>query len=88
MAQVIDTLVNFLFVFIASFIFFKVIEMLIGNRVSAEVELGGLDVPEMGLSGYPEFTLSHFSPPSDSVGDGGMGGRSALTTKDSRAAKV
>jgi hypothetical protein len=25
------------------------------NRVSAEVELNGLDVPEMGVPGYPEF---------------------------------
>ena len=26
-----------------------------GNRVSAEVEIAGLDVPEMGVPGYPEF---------------------------------
>ncbi len=31
-----------------------------GNRVSVEVELNGLDVPELGVSGYPEF-LSSFS---------------------------
>lgn len=31
-----------------------------GNRVSTEVELNGLDVPELGVSGYPEF-LSSFS---------------------------
>ncbi len=28
-----------------------------GNRVSAETEIGGLDVPEMGVPGYPEFVL-------------------------------
>src|SRR3954464_339558 len=28
---------------------------LVGNRVSAEVEIGGLDLPEMGAEGYPEF---------------------------------
>jgi hypothetical protein len=28
-----------------------------GNRVSAEVELAGLDVPEMGVPGYPDFVL-------------------------------
>lgn len=27
------------------------------NRVSAEVEMGGLDVPEMGVPGYPDFVL-------------------------------
>src|SRR5262249_40924744 len=26
-----------------------------GNRVAAEVEIAGLDVPEMGVPGYPEF---------------------------------
>src|SRR5262249_58105357 len=26
-----------------------------GNRVAAEAEIAGLDVPEMGVPGYPEF---------------------------------
>ena len=26
-----------------------------GNRVSPEVEVAGLDIPEMGAPGYPEF---------------------------------
>jgi Amt family ammonium transporter len=34
---------------------FWAIGKLVGNRVSAEVELAGLDVPEMGAAGYPEF---------------------------------
>ena len=35
-----------------------------GNRVSAETETGGLDVPEMGVPGYPEFVLhSDVNPP-------------------------
>jgi Amt family ammonium transporter len=34
---------------------FWVIGKLVGNRVSAEVEIAGLDVPEMGVPGYPEF---------------------------------
>jgi len=38
---------------------FVVIGKLFGsNRVSAEVEIAGLDVPEMGLPGYPEFVPS------------------------------
>jgi len=36
-------------------IFFKVLDILVGNRVSAEVELEGLDVPEMGVPGYAEI---------------------------------
>jgi ammonium transporter, Amt family len=36
---------------------FRLIGQLIGgNRVSPEVELTGLDVPELGAPGYPEFT--------------------------------
>lgn len=54
-AQVIDVIVNFAFVFVASFIFFKVIDILVGNRVSAEVEHEGLDVPEMGIPGYSGY---------------------------------
>ncbi|HTW94117.1 MAG TPA: ammonium transporter [Tepidisphaeraceae bacterium] len=35
---------------------FKLIGMIVGsNRVSPEVELAGLDIPEMGAPGYPEF---------------------------------
>jgi Amt family ammonium transporter len=34
---------------------FYVIGKLVGNRVSAEVEIAGLDIPEMGIPGYPEF---------------------------------
>jgi Amt family ammonium transporter len=31
---------------------YKVVEAICGNRVSAEVEIEGLDVPEMGAVGY------------------------------------
>lgn len=31
-----------------------------GNRVSAEIEVAGLDIPEMGAPGYPEF-ITHVS---------------------------
>src|SRR4051812_17366923 len=34
---------------------FVLIGKLVGNRVSPEVEIAGLDVPEMGVPGYPEF---------------------------------
>jgi Amt family ammonium transporter len=35
--------------------FWAVGKLFAGNRVSAEVEIAGLDVPEMGVPGYPEF---------------------------------
>src|SRR5262249_47611340 len=34
---------------------FCLVGKLVGNRVSPEVEVAGLDVPEMGVPGYPEF---------------------------------
>jgi len=40
-----------------------VIEVLIGQRVSAEDELEGLDIPEMGALCYPEFVLKRESVP-------------------------
>ena len=40
------------------YIFFKVCDAVLGNRVSPETELAGLDIPEMGLLGYPDFVLS------------------------------
>ena len=37
----------------ASILFFKLVGATIGNRVPAEVEIEGLDMPEMGVLGYP-----------------------------------
>jgi hypothetical protein len=36
-------------------VFYAVGKVLGSNRVAAEVEIAGLDVPEMGVPGYPEF---------------------------------
>jgi hypothetical protein len=49
-------------VFTAFFVFFKVVDVLIGNRVSAEVEIEGLDIPEMGALAYPDFVLGPGTP--------------------------
>jgi Amt family ammonium transporter len=45
------------FVFTASFVSNLVIDKIVGQRVSAKAELEGLDLPEMGQLGYPEFAL-------------------------------
>ena len=55
MAQIIGTLTNVVFIFVAAWVFFKVMDTVMGMRVSPEVELEGLDVPEMGAHGYPEI---------------------------------
>ena len=54
-AQIIGPLANFGFIFGASWLFFKAMDVVMGMRVSPEVELEGLDVPEMGTHGYPEI---------------------------------
>jgi Amt family ammonium transporter len=48
-------------VVVGGIIFFVIGKVLGSNRVAAEVEIAGLDVPEMGLPGYPEF-ITHKSP--------------------------
>jgi len=58
LAQAIDVVVCFIFVFGAAYLSFKIIEVLIGNRVSAETEMGGLDLPETGILAYPDFVLA------------------------------
>jgi len=52
----VSTLIGFVFVFY--FVMFWVIDLTLGQRVSAEIELEGLDIPEMGALCYPEFQLN------------------------------
>jgi ammonium transporter, Amt family len=49
------TLIGFVFCF--SMVLNMIIEAVWGHRVSAKTELEGLDIPEMGALGYPEFVL-------------------------------
>lgn len=49
------TLIGFVFTF--SFVVNLIIDAVVGQRVSAKAELEGLDLPEMGQLGYPEFEL-------------------------------
>src|SRR5437016_2252966 len=51
----VSTLVGFVFSF--SYVANWIIDAIIGQRVSAADELAGLDIPEMGALGYPEFVL-------------------------------
>jgi Amt family ammonium transporter len=56
-AQAVGTFTCFVWVFITFFAFFKIVEAVMGNRVAAQVELDGLDIPEMGALAYPDFVL-------------------------------
>ena len=51
-AQCIGTLTCFIFVFAVMYAFFKISNKITPIRVSAEVEMEGLDIPEMGVHGY------------------------------------
>jgi len=54
LAQLSEAGAVILFVFGLSYVFFRVLMALKLLRVSAEVELMGLDIPEMGSEGYPK----------------------------------
>jgi Amt family ammonium transporter len=57
-AQIVGTLTCMVFVFVSFFVFFKIVEAVMGNRVAPEVEIQGLDLPEMGALAYPDFVLT------------------------------
>jgi len=56
-AQSIGTATCFIFVFASFFVYFKIADKLLGNRVSAEEEIEGLDLAEVGVLAYPDFNL-------------------------------
>jgi Amt family ammonium transporter len=55
--QAIDCVVLGAFGFAMGYAWFKLSNLITPIRVSAEVELAGLDGPEMGAFGYPNFTI-------------------------------
>jgi Amt family ammonium transporter len=44
-------------IFTLAYLFNWLVDVLVGQRVGAQSELEGLDLPEMGALGYPEFQL-------------------------------
>jgi Amt family ammonium transporter len=52
-AQIIGVVTCFVYVGGLSYIFFRVVDRVMGMRTTPEAELGGLDIPEMGAYGYP-----------------------------------
>jgi Amt family ammonium transporter len=55
--QAIDCVVLAAFGFVMAYVWFKVSNLITPIRVTPEVETAGLDVPEMGALGYPDFVL-------------------------------
>jgi Amt family ammonium transporter len=70
-------------VIIGGIIFIIVGKVVGGNRVSAKVEIAGLDMPEMGNLGYPEY-IKHITP--DQVTDEDVAEISAGMRLEARAA--
>ena len=56
-AQLIAIAVLLLYGFGLSYVFFKVLDKVWGLRVSPEIELEGVDIPEMGVLAYPDQEL-------------------------------
>jgi Amt family ammonium transporter len=56
-AELIGVTTCFVTLSILSIIVYWVIEKTVGNRVSIEVEIEGLDVPEMGVAGYAGMVM-------------------------------
>lgn len=55
MAQVKGVVIIGAFVFVSSFIVWKILDLVAGIRVDEETEVNGLDIHETGLEAYPEF---------------------------------
>ncbi len=57
LAQAIAVVVLVVWGFGVSFVFMKILDKVWGLRVSKEVEIGGLDIPEMGVEAYPDTQM-------------------------------
>jgi Amt family ammonium transporter len=56
-AEIIGVTTCFITLSLLSFIVYYAVEKMVGNRVSKEVEIEGLDVPEMGITGYAGMVM-------------------------------
>jgi len=57
-AQLLDAAVVAVFGFLMAYAWFKLSNCITPIRVSRETEIAGLDGPEMGALGYPDFTVA------------------------------
>jgi Amt family ammonium transporter len=60
-AQFIGVAVCLLTLSLLALLVYRIAEMLVGNRVSLETEIEGLDVPEMGVPGYTGMVMDKFA---------------------------
>ncbi len=85
-AQLIGVATNFIVVGGLAFIIYKLINLITPMRVSSDVEIGGLDVPEVGCPGYvgdlPETGMNKSPEPSQ------IRGQIALTTETKKGKAI
>jgi ammonium transporter, Amt family len=62
-AEFTGTLTNFVFVTLFATVWFKVSNLIIPLRSTAEAEVAGLDLPEMGAEAYPDYQITDRSSP-------------------------
>ena len=56
-AELIGVTTCFVTLAVVSLIVYFIIEKLVGNRIPVEIEIEGLDVPEMGIPGYTGMVM-------------------------------
>ncbi|CAG9000927.1 MAG: Ammonia channel [Candidatus Celerinatantimonas neptuna] len=85
--QAVGVVACFLWAFIIGLILFKVIDVVIGMRVSKEDELAGLDYSEHGANSYPDFHTVNMSSGIhlDTTGSGSKEESSASSSAQTKA---
>jgi ammonium transporter, Amt family len=58
-AQVFHVVIGFAWAWGVTWLIFTIAKNFMKIRVSPEVEIEGLDMPEFGVLAYPDFVLSH-----------------------------
>ena len=60
-AELIGVITCIITVGLLAYIVYNIAEKLVGNRTPLETEIGGLDIPEMGILGYNGFEMDKFA---------------------------
>ncbi len=79
-AQAVPVVVGFIWAWGITWLIFKIAKNFMQIRVSPEVEIQGLDMPEFGVLAYPDFVLAHTSTHSPS--NAGVPSQSASATTE------
>jgi Amt family ammonium transporter len=60
-AELIGVITCFVTLSVMAYVIYKIVDVLIGNRVDLAAEIDGLDIPEMGLLGYNGFEMNRLA---------------------------